>query len=203
MITNSRLQEQINFLLELDKLKAVLRRNQPVGGSRYEDSAQHSWHLTIMALVLAEHAPATVNIGRVMQMVLIHDIVEIDAGDTYLYDEAARRAKQIEEEAAAARIFGLLPADQAEPLHALWREFEARQSNDARFAYALDRLLPLLQNFHNAGSNWQENDVHQGQVWKLNQPIGDSSPALWAVAEALINSAVDRGYLAPAPPDEC
>lgn len=196
---NQRLQQQITFLLELDKLKQVLRRTLPVGSSRYEDSAEHSWHLAVMALVLAEYADAQVNINRVMYMVLLHDIVEIDAGDTFLYDEAGRLAKQTQEAAAAERIFGLLPADQAAEFRALWQEYEARETADAQFAYALDRLMPLLQNYHNQGQTWQENHVHKGQVWRLNQPIGASSTTLWAVAEHFINDAVVQGYLAPEP----
>ena len=196
---DKRLQQQITFLLELDKLKTVLRRSRPVGSVRYEDSAQHSWHLAMMALVLAEHADDTIDIGRVLQMVLVHDIVEIDAGDTFLYDEEARRSKQAQEAAAAERIFGLLPVDQANQLRALWDEYETRNTPDARFAHALDRLMPLLQNYHNQGSTWQENQVHQGQVWRLNQSINEGSTTLWEAAKHFITDAVAQGYLAPAP----
>ncbi|MCB0120769.1 MAG: HD domain-containing protein [Caldilineaceae bacterium] len=194
---NERLSQQIAFLLELDKLKRVLRRTKPVGSERYEDSAEHSWHLAMMALLLAEYADETVNVSRVIQMVLIHDIVEIDAGDTFLYDTAARQQKQLEEAAAAQRIFGLLPPDQAATLVDLWQEFEARESVDARFAYALDRLMPLLQNYHNAGYTWQENGIHKAQVWEANQRISDSSIQLWHFAQHLISDAVERGYLRP------
>ena len=196
---DDRLAQQIAFLLELDKLKGVLRRTKPVGSKRYEDSAQHSWHLAIMALVLAEHVDGEIDINRVLKMLLIHDIVEIDAGDTFLYDEEARKSKAIQEATAAARIFGLLPIDQAMLLRSLWEEYEERQTADARFAYALDRLMPLLQNYHNQGSTWQENQIHKGQVWRLNQPIGDSSTALWEIATHFITDAVAQGYLAPEP----
>jgi putative hydrolase of HD superfamily len=194
---NERLQQQVTFLIELDKLKRVLRRSKPVGSERYEDSAEHSWHLAMMTLLLAEYADETIDLGRVLQMVLLHDIVEIDAGDTFLYDQLARQQKAVDEAAAAERIFGLLPADQGAPFLALWREFEARESADARFAYALDRLMPLLQNYYNQGFTWQENNVHKAQVWQANQPIGQSSEQLWQLAQSLIDDAVVQGYLNP------
>jgi len=194
---NERLASQITFIIELDKLKRVLRRTKPVGSDRYEDSAEHSWHLAMITLLLAEYADETIDPNRVLRMVLLHDIVEIDAGDTFLYDPVARQAAQSEEAAAAARIFGLLPADQAAEFLALWQEFEARQSADARFAYALDRLMPLLQNYHNAGQTWQENNVHKAQVWQLNEPIGNGSAQLWALAQRLITESVEKGYLRP------
>lgn len=194
---DERLSQQINFLLELDKLKQVLRRTKPLGSERYEDSAEHSWHLAIMALLLAEYADAEVNLSRVVQMVLIHDIVEIDADDTFLYDTEARLSKAAVEAAAAERIFGLLPADQGKAMLALWQEFEVRESADARFAYALDRLMPLLQNYHNAGQTWQENGIHKSQVWAANSQIGNSSERLWQVAQILITEAVAKGYLRP------
>ncbi len=194
-----RLTRQISFLIELDKLKSVLRRTKPVGSERYEDSAEHSWHLAMMALLLAEYADETVDLSRVVRMVLIHDIVEIDAGDTFLYDQAARLHKQADEATAATRLFGLLPADQATTFLVLWQEFEARQSADARFAYALDRLMPLLQNYHNAGQTWQENNIHKAQVWQANERIGDSSQTLWQLAQQLITEAVEKGYLQAEP----
>jgi putative hydrolase of HD superfamily len=198
-IMTERLTRQIRFLIELDKLKSVLRRTKPVGSERYEDSAEHSWHLAMMALLLAEYADETVDLSRVVRMVLIHDIVEIDAGDTFLYDHAARLSKQAVEATAATRLFGLLPADQAAAFLVLWQEFEARQSADARFAYALDRLMPLLQNYHNAGQTWQENNIHKAQVWQANERIGDSSQALWQLAQQLITEAVEKGYLQAEP----
>ncbi len=194
---NERLARQITFLIELDKLKGVLRRTKPVGGDRYEDSAEHSWHLAMMVLLLAEYADEAIDPNRVLRMVLIHDIVEIDAGDTFLYDHAARLAKEAEEAVAAERIFGLLPPEQGAEFLALWQEFEERQSADARFAKALDRLMPLLQNYHNAGQTWQENNIHKAQVWQANQPIGDSSAQLWQLAQQLITEAATKGYLLP------
>lgn len=196
MITE-RIKQQTTFLIELDKLKQVLRRSKPVGSDRYEDSAEHSWHLAVMAILLADYTDESIDLKRVMQMVLIHDIVEIDAGDTFLYNTAERQNKQAIEAAAAKRIFGLLPTDQTEAFLTLWQEFEARTSADARFAYALDRLMPLLQNYHNQGFTWQENDVCRDQVWEANQKIGDSSTVLWQLAQEIINDAVAKGYLRP------
>lgn len=195
-MNHERISHQFAFLLELDKLKRVLRRTKPVGSERYEDSAEHSWHLAMMAILLAEYADEPIDIHRVIKMVLIHDIVEIDAGDTFLYDVEARRAKQAVEAQAAQRIFGLLPTEQGSELQALWEEFEARTTTDARFAGALDRLLPLLQNYHNQGYTWKENHVRRDQVWEMNQRIGDGSNMLWQVAQNLINDAVQKGYLA-------
>lgn len=192
---DKRFSQQISFLLELDKLKRILRRTKPVGSERYEDSAEHSWHLAIMAILLNEYADETVNVSRVVQMVLVHDIVEIDAGDTFLYDTEARQRKQVLEAKAAKRIFGLLPPDQGSLLLALWEEYEERMSADAKFAYALDRLMPLLQNYHNEGYTWQENDVRQSQVWDANSHIGNSSEHLWLFAQQLITDAVAKGYL--------
>jgi len=192
---DKRFSQQVSFLLELDKLKGILRRTKPVGSERYEDSAEHSWHLAIMAIVLNEYADETVNVNRVIQMVLVHDIVEIDAGDTFLYDTDARQRKEAEEANAAKRIFGLLPPEQGATFLTLWEEFEERNSADAKFAYALDRLMPLLQNYHNEGYTWKENDVRQAQVWAANSYIGDSSERLWRFAQQLISDAGEKGYL--------
>ena len=190
-----RLQQQIAFMIELDKLKGILRRTKPVGMARYENSAEHSWHLAMMAILLAEYADEPVDVGRVIQIVLVHDIVEIDADDTFVYDEEARRNKQAIEAAAAERIFGLLPADQRDQLMALWQEYETRTTPEGRFAYALDRLLPLTQNYHNGGQTWQENGIRAEQVRRVNAPIGLGSQRLWSQAQAFIDDAVRQGFL--------
>lgn len=190
-----RLQQQMAFIIELDKLKSILRRTKPVGATRYENSAEHSWHLAMMVMVLAEYADEPVDVGRVMQIVLVHDIVEIDADDTLVYDEVARRNKQTIEAAAAQRIFGLLPADQREHFLALWQEYETRTTPEGRFAYALDRLLPLSQNYHNGGQTWQEHGIRAEQVRRINAPIGQGSQRLWQQAQAFIDDAVRQGFL--------
>ncbi len=148
-----------------------------------------------MALVLAEHADADIDTLRVLQMLLVHDIVEIDSGDTYIYDAAGNDTKAAREQDAATRIFGLLPGDQAAELSALWAEFEARETPDAKFAAALDRLMPLLHNYHTEGRSWREHGITKQQVLHLNRHIEAGSPSLWRYAEALIDDAAAKGYL--------
>src|SRR5437762_7515762 len=145
---NERFEQQIRFILEIDKLKTILRRTYLLNVDRSENTAEHSWHLAIMAILLAEHANEPVDVSRVVKMVLIHDIVEIDAGDTYFYDAAAALDKSEREQAAADRLFGILPPDQGLELRELWEEFEANETADARFALALDRFIPQLHNYH-------------------------------------------------------
>lgn len=196
-LPEQRLQEQLAFILEADKLKQVIRRSYLVDASRLENSAEHSWHLALLALVLHEHANEEVSLLRVLQMVVIHDLVEIDCGDTYLFDDAAQVGKVAREELAAARLFGLLPADQAAEFHALWQEFEARETADARFANALDRLIPLLHNYHSRGRSWQEHGIRSQQVRDRLASIDSGSAGLWSYAEALIEAAVAEGILGP------
>lgn len=189
------LQKQIDFLVELDKLKSIHRRTKPVGSERYENSAEHSWQLAIMAMVLADYANQPIDVTRVIQMVLVHDIVEIDADDTFVYDLAARQNKAAIEQAAAVRIFGILQEAQRDRLMGLWEEYEARETPEAQFAYALDRFMPLLQNYHNRGGSWQENGITQQQVESVCATIGDGATELWNFAKALIDDAVAQGYL--------
>jgi putative hydrolase of HD superfamily len=190
-----RLNSQIAFLLELDKLKSVFRRSYIQGGLRRENDAEHSWHLALAALILAEHADEPVDILRVIQMGLIHDLVEIDAGDTFLYDEEGMEDKAGREQCAADRIFGLLPGEQSGRLRALWEEFEARQSAEARFAAALDRLLPLMHNYFSEGKTWREHDVQSDQVYAMNNRIGEASGTLWDYARILIQDAEEKGFV--------
>ena len=193
-----RIGQQIGFLLEADKLKQVLRRSVIHGKQRRENSAEHSWHLALMALVLADHAAVRdLDLLRVLKMLVVHDLVEIDAGDTFAYDEEAKRHQQEREERAAERIFALLPAAQAAELRALWDEFEARHSAEAQFALALDRLQPMLLNYFNGGPGWQEHGVTARQVRALNACMDAGAPALWNYAQGLVTEAVKRGYLAP------
>ena len=194
-MNTERLERQISFILEIDKLKSVLRRSYLLNEPRHENSAEHSWHLSIMALVLAEYANAEVDTLRVLKMLLVHDIVEIDAGDTFVYDTAGNETKAVREQEAAQRIFGLLPTDQQSEVQALWQEFEERTTSEAKFAAALDRLMPLLHNFHTQGRSWQEHGIAQAQVLRLNRHIADGSETLWDYAEALINKATDKGFL--------
>lgn len=190
-----RLRQQINFLLEIDRLKQVIRQSYILGGTRKENSAEHSWHLAIMAIVLAEHANQPVDLLHVLEMLLVHDLVEIDAGDTFIYDTAGNADKGDREQTAADRIFGLLPDDQRQKFRHLWEEFERRATPEARFAAALDRLMPLLHNYYNGGRTWKEHGVVKQKVVERNSPIGEGSAALWDLARSVINDAVAKGYL--------
>lgn len=194
-LNTQRLEQQIAFILEIDRLKSVLRRSYLLSEDRRENSAEHSWHLAVMALVLSEYANAEVNTLRVLKMLLVHDVVEIDSGDTYVYDAAGNDTKAERENAAARRIFGLLPPDQEAELTALWQEFEARDTPEARFAAALDRLMPLLHNYHTEGRSWREHGISEAQVLRLNAHMADGSETLWEYAKALIDNAAARGYL--------
>lgn len=194
-MNTERLERQIAFVLEIDKLKSVLRRSYLLNETRRENSAEHSWHLSAMALVLAEHGDAEVDQLRVLKMLLVHDIVEIDSGDTYIYDAAGNDTKAAREQEAAARIFGLLPPDQSAEVQALWQEFEARETPEAKFAAALDRLMPLLHNYHTEGRSWREHNISKAQVLNLNRHIADGSQSLWEYAKALIDDAAAKGYL--------
>ncbi len=186
------------FLREADKLKAVLRRTRVTfDPARCENDAEHSWHLALMAVVLAGHARAErLDLSRVLRMILVHDLVEIDAGDTFLYDDA-HAATQVERERAAAdRIFGLLPEPQRSELRAAWEEFEARETDEARFARALDRAQPMLQNLYTEGASWRAHDVTAAEVRRRNGPlVRDGAPALWDALEPMLADAVARGWL--------
>ncbi len=193
------LESQIRFVLETDRLKTVTRQSVITDGSRRENSAEHSWHLALMALVLAEHAPPGTDLGRVSAMLLLHDLVEIDAGDLFLYADAAAQARQEESERAAAdRIFAILPAVQAAEVRGLWDEFEERRTPEARFARALDRLQPMLLNLQTGGGTWREHGVTLERVLPNVDLIEEGSASLGAYARAMIATAVQRGILLPA-----
>ncbi len=193
-----RLERQIAFLMEADKLKTILRRNRVVSDpTRRENDAEHMYHFALLAMVLAEYANAPVNLLRVLQMILIHDVVEIDAGDTFVYDLAAQAGKRGREELAADRIFGLLPPDQCAEFRALWEEFEAEETAEARFAAALDRMQPLLCNYYTQGGAWKEYGVTAPQVFARNGKIARGSTELWAHVRAMLDDALAKGYMLP------
>ncbi len=193
-----RLEKQLGFVCEIGKLKGVLRQTTLGPLARRENSAEHSWHLAAMAMSLAEHAPPDANIGLVVEMVLIHDLVEIDAGDLFLYADAEQQRRQeAAERIAADRIFGLLPADQASRAHRLWDEFNERRTPEARFARALDRLQPMLENIAAGGGTWREHGITADQVLGKVALIEDGSAALGMFARELISGAVAAGILAP------
>ncbi|EGQ8286414.1 TPA: HD domain-containing protein [Vibrio parahaemolyticus] len=191
-----RLEKQLALLIELDKLKSVLRRTRVKSAEgRLENSGEHSWHVALMAVLMEEHANAPVDICRVMKMLLIHDVVEIDAGDTFVYDTAATKEQAEKEIQAAERLFGMLPTDQGQELLALWQEFEAAQSDDAKYAKTLDRLIPMLLNYHNNGQSWKENSVTREQALTINKRIEFGSVTLWDKAKELIEEATEKGWL--------
>ena len=197
MTDNDRLSQQIRFVIEADKLKGVLRQTWLVDRSRRENDAEHSWHLALMAVLLAEYAAeGGLDLARVLKMVVVHDLVEIDAGDTFVYDEAGRSDQSDREREAADRIFSILPPDQAGEIRALWEEFEARRTPESRYAAALDRLQPLLCNYHTQGRAWREHGVTSDMVLARNRHMAEGAPQLWRYAEDLIRDAVRRGYLA-------
>lgn len=192
---SDKLLKQIDFIREIDKVKYIQRKTRLFGSDRNENDAEHSWHLALMAIVLAEHSNEPVDILKVIKMVLIHDIVEIDAGDTFIYDQAKNHTNTDEERKAAERIFGLLPAAQAAELIAIWEEFEAGITSEARFAKAMDRLEPLLQNVSNNGGTWAEFGVDYHKVVEKKKQIEKGSASLWQYASRMIDESVEKGIL--------
>ena len=195
MTKNDRLDKQINFIIEMDKVKDVWRKSYILGGVRKENDAEHSWHLALMAMLLQEHTDSGIDILNVIKMVVIHDIVEIDAGDTYAYDKEMTVSKAKREYAAANRLFGLLPVDQEKLFTKIWNEYNEGMTAEAKFAKALDRLMPLLHNFFSKGKNWKEHGIKKDQVYNRIKMIEKSSNELWKFAKVLINTAVEKGYL--------
>ena len=194
---SSRFKKQMEFILEVDKLKHVLRQTILMDRSRRENSAEHSWHIALLVPVLAEYAKETdIDMFHVMKILVIHDLVEIDAGDTYCYDDKGREDQTQREEIAADRIFGLLPAEQATEFRALWDEFEKRETPASGFANALDRVQPFLHNYFTDGQTWQANNINSRQVRERMRPVKDGAPDLWDYVKTLIKDAVKKGILA-------
>ncbi len=191
-----RLSQQLAFIGEIDRLKNVLRRTLLLDASRVENSAEHSWHLAMMALVLLEYAPEGTDLDHTLRLLLVHDIVEIEAGDTFAYDAEANLDKDAREQAAADTLFGLLPEAQGRELRAYWEEFEMGETNEARFANALDRLQPFWHNLHTQGGTWRLHHVTKPQVLARMEPISRGLPELWSVVQGLIDGAVADGILA-------
>lgn len=188
---------RLRFIFEIDRLKSVLRRNHLADGSRNENSAEHSWHLAMVAIAMAPHAVEPVDIERVIRILLVHDIVEVDAGDVDIYDVEGRKAKEVEEIAAADRIFALLPEPQGSEMRALWDEYEARETPEARFAYACDRLQPLMLDLATGGATWHARGITSSQVKVINGALAEGLAGVWPVAEQLIDESVADGSLNP------
>jgi putative hydrolase of HD superfamily len=197
MQDNSRLEQQLQFILEIDKLKEVFRQSYLLESRRRENSSEHSWHVAVMAMLLAEHAEQKADVCQAVFMLLIHDLVEVYAGDTYCYDRKGNQNKPKLEKDAAHRLFGLLPQDQASWLRGLWEEFEAGQTPEARLAHAVDRFMPLLHNFHTQGQSWQEHGVTEDQVQARMARVYQGSRTLGEYTRQVIQEAVQRGYLRP------
>ncbi|WP_286755815.1 HD domain-containing protein [Roseivirga sp. UBA838] len=187
MSSSSTLSKQVQFIHEIDKLKYVERMTCLFNSNRHENDAEHSWHLCMMALILATHSDQPLDMLKVLKMLLIHDIVEIDAGDTFLFDTQKSHDNTEEELRAAHRIFGLLPKDQAEELIEVWKEFEAAETNEAKFAKAIDRLAPMMQNASNKGGTWAQHNVAYETVIAKKQRIKEGSESLWQYAKALVD----------------
>jgi putative hydrolases of HD superfamily len=189
------LEKQIEFIKEIDKLKYIQRKTKLLNSDRNENDAEHSWHLAVMAVILSQHSNTKIDLLKVIKMVLIHDIVEIDAGDTFIYDTQKNHTNTEEELLAAKRIFGILPTEQAEELIAIWEEFEAGETNEAKFAKSMDRLEPLLQNTSNNGGTWREYNVDFETVYEKKKVIKNGSEVIWQYAENLLNENVEKGIL--------
>lgn len=190
-----RLKQQMEFLLEMDKSKNVVRQTYLADGNRKENDAEHSWHLALMCLLLSEYANEPIDVLKTVTMVLFHDVIEIDAGDTYAYDVAGNETKSAREQKAASRLYGMLPEDQGERLKAIWEEFEAGETAEAKFARTLDRVQPLLLNDATNGRSWEEHGVKAEQVYKRNELTHTGSEELWEFAKGLIERNVAKGKL--------
>lgn len=191
----TRLEKQLAFILEIDKVKNVFRQTYLADQSRKENDAEHSWHLAIMAILLKEYAEEEVDVLRVVIMVLIHDLVEIDAGDTYAYDVQGMETKRQRELLAADRIFGILPEEQGKYFRELWNEFEAYESSDAKYAHLLDNFQPLLLNDAADGISWAEHDVQKSQIYKRNQHIEETSKVIWEHMKSVVETNISKGNI--------
>lgn len=191
----SRLEKQIAFLTEVDKEKNIFRQTYLSDGKRKENDAEHAWHLALAAVLLKEHMKEDADLGKVMIMVLIHDLVEIDAGDTYAYDAEGAATKRERELKAADRIFGILPEDQGRYLRELWDEFEAYETAEAKYAHLLDNFQPLMLNDASDGRSWKEHGVHKSQVCRRNARIPETSGIIWEKMLEIMDKYIEKGYL--------
>ncbi len=190
-----RFRKQLAFARELDKEKTILRQTHLTGHGRQENDAEHAWHMALMAYLLREYANEPIDISRTILMILMHDVVEIDAGDTYAYDADAKATQKEREKAAADRLFGMLPEDQGRELRALWKEFEDYETPEARFAHTMDNFQPMLLNDSNGGSDWIRNGIARSQVEKRNEKTGTGSEAIWDYMQTVLDRNVERGSL--------
>lgn len=191
------LTKQINFIVETDKLKQILRRTSPISLSRRENSAEHSWQVVLCAIVFEQYANQTVDLLKVIKMLALHDIVEIDAGDTFHYDKSGTEGLYNTELMAAKRIFGLLPPGQSKEYLALWQEFEAKITPEAQYASAIDRIIAIVINSHSQGGNWHRDNVTVEKALEKNAHIKDGSEVLWQMAQELLQQSMRKGFIKP------
>ena len=191
----NRLEQQLQFILEIDKVKKIIRQTPLSDASRKENDAEHSWHIALMAYLLQEYVEEPVEVSKVMLMGLIHDLVEIDAGDTYAYDEEGAKTKDERERKAADHIFGMLPEDQGMYLKALWEEFEAYETAEAKYAHLLDNFQPLLLNDAAGGISWTEHQVKKSQIYKRNEKVEETSATIWKCMQDKIDKHIQAGHV--------
>ena len=191
----TRLEKQLAFILEIDKVKSIFRQNYLADGERRENDAEHSWHIALMAVLLKEYAKEDVDLLKVITMVLIHDLVEIDAGDTYAYDVEGAQTKREREVKAAERIFGILPEDQGTYFRELWDEFEAYETYDAKYAHLLDNFQPFLLNDAAGGISWVEHEVKKSQIYKRNEKMEETSEMVWNYMKRVIEENIEKGNI--------
>jgi putative hydrolase of HD superfamily len=194
-LIRERLKKDIEFIVELDKMKSILRQTSLIGEDRREDDAQHSWHISIMAMILSEYANEDIDVCKVIKMLLTHDLVELYAGDTFCYDKVGNQDKKERELAAAEKIYGMLDEDKGKKLRELWDEFEEMKTPEALFAASMDRLQPMLNNYYNNGGTWKKFDVAQSDVYKRIGPVEKSSDELWGFVEYMLEDAFERGLI--------
>ena len=196
-INSEKLKKQIEFIIVIDEMKNVLRRNLVVDGSRRENDAEHSWHLAVMAMILEEYSADKVDISKVLRIALVHDLVEVYAGDTFAYDVKGNEDKLDREIMAAEKLFGMLKDGQGDEIRALWDEFEAKETPESKYANAIDRLQPLILNYLTNGHTWKLGDVHASQNYKRMDIIRTATPELWHIVEGIISTSIESGLLKP------
>lgn len=195
LLTGERLNKDIEFIVELDKMKSILRETTLIDKSKRENDAEHSWHIAVMALVLSEYADEDIDVCKVIKMLLVHDLVEIYAGDTFCYDVESNKSKKERELIGADKIFGMLDEDKGKELRSLWEEFEEMKTKEALFAASMDRLQPLLNNYYSGGGTWKKYGVPKKDIYKRVDPIKESSEKLWELTKNIIEDAFSKGYI--------
>jgi len=194
-LTDERLMKDIKFIVELDKMKSILRQTSLIGKDQREDDAQHSWHIAVMAMVLGEYSNVKLDICKVIKMLLVHDLVEIYAGDTFCYDKKGNESKKEREIMAADKLYSILDEDKGKELRALWEEFEEQRTPEALFAASMDRLQPILNNYYNNGGTWQKYNIAKEEIYKRVAPVKEISDELWNFVTNLIEDAYNRGLI--------